>query len=458
MSQAVSSPQPKNVGKSRAALAAWIGTTVEFYDFFIYGTAAALVFPKLFFPSLGPVAGSVASFASFGVAFIARPVGGIIFGYFGDRFGRKVTLITTLVIMGIATVMIGLIQPSWGSIAPIMLFVLRFIQGLAAGGEWASAALFVGEHAPSAQRARYTMAQPLGTGSGLLLSTVTFAVISASVSPEAFISWGWRIPFLASALLVIIGLAIRVGITETPVYLAEREAQLSTPIKKKSPIVETFRHQWRQVFLTAGITVMYLSFLYMSVTYMTGYGTNVIGFSTTEMLTVTIIAIIATMSGTVIGGFVSDRIGRRPVILGTALVAFAWAFALYPLASTGSLFLMGLAMSVSMFLVGLACIAVTVYLPETFPTRYRSTAVGVSFNLGSIIGGAIPPIIAAPLLATGGITALGIMLAVAAGITVISMLALKETRGIDLHGATEPAAVSSMAAPADHPESLRVQH
>ncbi len=424
--------------KARAAFAAWIGTTVEFYDFFIYGTAAALVFPKLFFPSLGPVAGSMASFASFGVAFVARPLGGIIFGYFGDKLGRKVTLVTTLLVMGVATVIIGLIQPSWGLFAPILLFVMRFIQGLAAGGEWASAALFVGEHAPSDQRARYTMAQPLGTGSGLLLSTVTFAIISANVSPEDFVTWGWRIPFLMSAILVIVGLVIRVGITETPVYLAEREAQASVEATKKSPLLEVFRHQWRQVFLTAGITVMYLTFLYMSVTYMTGYGTNVVGFTTTQMLVVTIIAIIATMTGTILGGFLSDHVGRRPVILYTALVAAGWAFALYPLASSGSLALMGIAMSVSMFLVGLACIAVTTYLPEAFPTRYRSTAVGVSFNLGSILGGAIPPIIAAPLLAAGGTTALAIMLAIAALITVISVVSLKETRGISLHSALDP--------------------
>lgn len=427
--------------RGRAAFAGWIGTTIEFYDFFIFGTAAALVFPKVFFPALGETAGAVASFASVGVAFVARPLGGVIFGYFGDKIGRKATMITTLLIMGVATTMIGLIQPAaaWGVAAPILIFVLRFIQGIAAGGEWASAALFIGEHAPDEKRAQYTMAQPLGTGAGLLLSTITFALISANLSPEAFLDWGWRVPFLLSIVLVVIGLIIRLGVKETPVFLADREARAGQ--RQKSPIIEVFRHQWKQVLITAGMAVFYLSFLYLSVTYMTSYGTQVVGFTSAEVLTVTIIAVIVDILATIAGALLVDRIGRKPVALGTALLGIGWAFALYPLASSGSLVLMGVAMSGSMLLVGFACIAVTTYLPESFPTRYRSTGVGIAFNLGSIVGGAIPPIIAAPLLASGGTLALSIMLAVAAAITVISTIWAKETRGTSLFSsdAAQPA-------------------
>lgn len=324
---AASTVAPSSGQRGRAAFAGWIGTTIEFYDFFIFGTAAALVFPTVFFPALGETAAAVASFATIGVAFIARPLGGVIFGWFGDKVGRKATMITTLLIMGVASALIGVIQPAaaWGVAAPILIFVLRFIQGIAAGGEWASAALFIGEHAPDAKRAQYTMGQPLGTGAGLLLSTITFTLISANVSPDAFLAWGWRVPFLLSVVLVIVGLIIRLGVKETPVFLADREARAGQ--RQKSPIAEVFRNQWRQVLITAGMSVFYLAFLYLSVSYMTSYGTKVVGFTTTEMLIVTIIAIVVDILATIAGAFLADRIGRKPIALGTAILGLGWASA-----------------------------------------------------------------------------------------------------------------------------------
>lgn len=405
-----------------------MGTTIEYYDFFIYGTAAALVFPKIFFPALGAAAGTAAAFATFGVAFLARPVGGLVFGQMGDRVGRKTTLVTTMLMMGLATVAIGLL-PSGSTIglaAPVLLIVLRFVQGLAVGGEWSSAALFVVEHAPPGKRGLYSLSQTLGTTFGLLLATLTFLVIGLSISDAAFASWGWRIPFLLSAVLVAVGMWVRLGVTDTPVF-KDAMAKAEQAKAAKAPVRELFANQGREVFLASGSVLMWLSFFYMGAVYLTSYGTKALGIEKNTMLTIQLVAIAGCMAGQVIGARMSDRVGRRAILLAGNGAAVAWAFVLFPLVDTGRPVVVGIALTITLFVVGLSNAATTVFLPETFRTAYRSTGTGVSFNIGSVVAGAIPPILAAPILASFGSVGLSVMLAGLAAVAVVAVLLMRET-------------------------------
>ena len=418
--------EPK--GLKRVVAAGFMGTTIEYYDFFIYGTAAALVFPHLFFPALGTAAGTAASFATFGVAFLARPVGGLVFGQMGDRVGRKATLVTTMLLMGTATVLIGLL-PSGSTIglaAPILLIVLRFLQGLAVGGEWSSAALFVVEHAPPGKRGLYSLAQTLGTTFGLLLATLTFLVIGLSITDAQFASWGWRIPFVLSAVLVLVGMWVRLGVTDTPVF-KDAMAKAEHAKAAKAPVRELFANQGKEVFLAAGAVLMWLSFFYMGAVYLTNYGTTALGIPKNTMLTIQFVAIAGCILGQVVGARMSDRVGRRAILLAGNGAAVLWAFVLFPLVDTGRPVVIGLGLTVTLFVVGLSNASTTVFLPETFRTAYRSTGTGVSFNIGSVVAGAIPPIIAAPILAGYGSIGLSLMLALLAAVAFVSVIFMRET-------------------------------
>lgn len=423
-----------------------MGTTIEYYDFFIYGTAAALVFARIFFPALGTAAGTAASFATFGVAFLARPLGGLIFGHMGDRVGRKATLVTTMLIMGIATVFIGLLPSgdTIGIVAPILLIVLRFLQGLAVGGEWSSAALFVVEHAPEGKRGRYSLAQTLGTTFGLLLATLTFLITGLAMTDASFASWGWRVPFLLSALLVGVGLWVRLAVTDTPVF-KDAMAKAENAKAAKAPVRDLFANQRREVFLASGSVLMWLSFFYMGAVYLTNYGTGVLGLPKDTMLTIQFIAIAGCIAGQVVGARVSDTVGRRNILMVGNGLAMLWAFALFPVVDTGVAWVVGVALTVTLFVVGLSNAATTVFLPETFRTSYRSTGTGVSFNIGSVVAGAIPPIIAAPLLVAYGSIGLSVMLAVLAAAAFAAALFMRETSRDSLYDARhEPTAQGSL--------------
>ncbi len=426
--------QPDQRTLRKVVLAGFLGTTVEYYDFFIYGTAAALVFAKVFFPTLGPAAGTAAAFGTFAVAFVARPLGGIVFGHIGDRVGRKATLVATMVLMGGATVGIGLLPTGQaiGIEAPIMLIVLRFIQGRAVGGEWASAALFVTEYAPPKRRGIYALSPALGTSSGLLLSTLTFLLTGALMSDEAFLAWGWRIPFLLSIVLVGVGLVVRLGVADTPVF-REAMARAEKIEHTKAPLVSVFKNQPKELLLAAGTVLMWLSFFYFSAVYMTNYGTTVLGHSRTTMLTINLVGVVVDILGMVVGAYLADRIGRRIVMSGSAILALLLAFLVFPMANTGSVVMLGLVICAVLFVVGMASATTVALLPEIFHTEYRSTGTGTAFNLGSVVGGAIPPIIAAPLLAAYGSVALASMMAILALISAFSVLLLQETRQRQLH-------------------------
>jgi MFS family permease len=422
----------------RVVGAGFLGTTIEYYDFFIYGTAAALVFPKVFFPALGAAAATTASFATFAVAFLARPFGGVVFGHLGDRVGRKATLVATLLIMGLSTVLIGVL-PSGSTIgvaAPAILIALRFLQGLAVGGEWSSAALFVGEYAPPKKRGLYALAPTLGTSAGLLLSTLTFLVTGFSMSTETFLAWGWRIPFLLSIVLVLVGLWVRLGVADTPVFRAAQERAAAVE-KAKLPLAELLRHQWKQMLLAAGAILFWQPFFTVGGVFLINYGTNAVGLSRNTMLTVNIVAILFNIAGSITGGRLADRIGRRNSMLVANAFGIPWAFALFPLADSGSPVLMALGISATLFFVGIASSTMTAYMPELFRTSYRSTGTGAAFNLGSAVGGAVPSIVAAPLLAGFGGIGVAVMLAGFALVATLSIVFLRETSGRSLH---EPAA------------------
>lgn len=410
----------------RIAIASGTGTTIEFYDFLIYGTAAALVFGDIFFPALGPAAATVAAFATLGVAFVARPFGSILFGHFGDRIGRKGTLVTTLLVMGIATVLIGLMPTAEqiGVAAPILVVILRVIQGLAVGGEWAGATLLAAENAPKAKRGFYAMFPQFGPAIAFSLASATFLATALLMSEEDFASYGWRIPFIASALLVAVGLYVRLKIDETPVFKGEVAKSGTSAV----PFGEAFRTQPREILLGSGVMVMVFAFFYMAVSYLTSYGTATLGLPRTTVLAIGILGGVVFAVAVGIGAAYSDRVGRRRTITIANVVAVGWALVLFPILDIGTPFTFAIGVCVTLFIAGIAYGPVGAFLPELYNTRYRYTAAGLAYNVAGIIGGAIPPLIAAAIAAAFGGYAFGVFLALLCLISVACTLGLRETR------------------------------
>ncbi|RJQ79716.1 MFS transporter [Pseudonocardiaceae bacterium YIM PH 21723] len=407
----------------KIAIASMVGTTIEFYDFYIYGTAAALVFGKQFFPALGSAAGTVAAFATFGVAFLARPFGAVFFGHVGDRLGRKRTLVITLLVMGGATVAIGLVPgtATIGVAAPMLLVLLRILQGFALGGEWAGAVLLTAEHSSTRLRGRYGMFPVLGAPIGLALSSATFVVIEQSLGSAAFLDWGWRLPFLVSVLLVGVGLYVRLRITEPAVFT-------ELPVRSRVPLLEVLRTRLRLVLLVSGAMTLPFAYVFTANTFLTSYGTAVLGHPRGTVLAYGICSGITFGLAVIGSALLSDRLGRRAVILGGCLFSLVWALLLFPLADTRSPLLFAVAMCVTTACVGVHMGPAGSYLPELFATRYRYTGVGVGYNLAGILGGAVPPLLSAVLVRQYGGTAVGFLLAAFALLSLGCVLALVETR------------------------------
>jgi metabolite-proton symporter len=425
MSTAVSAPS-----RSRIAVASFIGTAIEFYDFYIYGTAAALVFGKLFFPSFSPTAGVLLSLATFAVGFIARPLGAILFGHYGDRLGRKRMLIASLLVMGLSTVAIGCV-PSFASIgvaAPILLAVLRFLQGIGLGGEWGGAVLLATEYAPPGKRGLYSAFPQLGPAVGFVLGNALFLILNATMSPEAFQSWGWRIPFLASAVLLVVGFYIRMKIAETPVFQAALDAHDQATV----PFLELLRRQPVQLVLATCSFILAFTLFYTITTFCLSYGTGTLKISRTTMLVEAIIA--AAVMGVATLGFavMSDRLGRRSVCIAAAIVSILWAFPLFWLINTRQPVLIGIAM-----IVGLICFALLygpmgAYFPELFRVRYRYSGASFAYSAAGIIGGGISPLIATDVLAsTGSTTGVSWYLIGVAVLCLVCLLFLTETKDND---------------------------
>ncbi|MEU6701415.1 MFS transporter [Pseudonocardia sp. NPDC046786] len=449
MSDASPPETTKPVPLRRVAAASCAGTTIEFYDFFIYGTAAALVFPTVFFPALGATAGTVASFATFAVAFFARPVGAVIFGHYGDRIGRKRTLISTLLLMGIATVLIGLLPPAEtiGVAAPLILVFLRFCQGFAVGGEWAGATLLTAEYAPKEKRGLYGVFPQLGPAIAFALSSGTFLVTGLVMGDDddAFLTYGWRIPFILSIALIGVGLWVRLSIEETPAF---KDAQVRAKAEaatldrsKRLPFLEAVRAQPREVLLSAGALTMLFAFFYMGTAYLTAYGTNPDGAALPRpvVLGLGIGASVIFGAGIVISGILSDRFGRRNVIRVSCIAGIVWALALFPVLDIGTPLAFGIGLSVTLVIFSVSYGPAGSYLPELFAAKHRYTGAGLGYNLAGVLGGAIPPLLAPGLAASFGSIAIGVMLSITAVISLVSVSFLHETGNRALEHETENA-------------------
>jgi MHS family shikimate/dehydroshikimate transporter-like MFS transporter len=384
----------------KVALASFVGTTIEWYDFFLYGTAAALVFGDLFFPEAEPVVGTLLAFSTYAVGFAARPIGGIVFGHFGDRIGRKSMLVLSLLIMGVATFLIGCLPTfaSIGVMAPILLVVLRFAQGIGVGGECGGAVLMSVEHAPPGRRGFFGSWPQMGVPAGLLLSTSAFAIVQAMTSESAFLSWGWRIPFLASAVLVAVGLFIRLRLMESPAFQRVKETKTEAP----KPIVDVVRKYPREVLVAMGMRVAENGAFYILTVFVLAYGEDELGLSKNTMLTGVIIAAAIGLVTVPLFGALSDRVGRRPLYLAGAVVTTLWAFPLFGLLNTESPVLIWLAIVVGVNLGhDLMYGPQAAYFAELFGTRVRYSGASLGYQLASVFAGGFAPLIATALLAAG---------------------------------------------------------
>jgi MFS family permease len=413
----------------RVAMASFVGSAIEYYDFYIYGTAAALVFPKVFFPHLGTTMATVASMATFAAAFLSRPVGAAFFGHFGDRLGRKSTLIATLSIMGASTFLVGVVPgaATIGVAAPLILLTLRLMQGFAVGGEWAGSALLSAEYAPAKARGRYGMFTQMGVGSGLVMSSLLFLAVNKTIgeASAAFVGWGWRIPFLFSAVLIAIALYVRVHVAETPVFTAQKARASSSG----QPLAALFNHQRREVALAAGTMIGFFTLGYLANAYFMSYAHTHVGFSPDVILAVGLLGGVIVVVFNAVSSLLSDIYGRRRVIMTALVLGVPWAFVVMPLITTGNVALFALAMSGTYAIAASSYGPMAAFIPEIFGTRYRYSGAGVSLNLAGLVGGAVPTIIAAPLLATWGPIAIGVMMAAVLLVSLACTVALPETKG-----------------------------
>ncbi|WP_407275707.1 MFS transporter [Halothiobacillus sp. DCM-1] len=415
------------LNKPRTVLfASLIGTTIEFFDFYIFATAAALVFPRLFFPATDPNSAILQSLATFALAFFARPIGAAVFGHFGDRVGRKTTLVTALLTMGLSTVAIGLL-PTYEQIglwAPALLALFRFGQGLGLGGEWGGAVLLATENAPPGKRAWYGMFPQLGAPLGFVLSSGTFLILGGLLDEAQFFAWGWRIPFLASAVLVVVGLYVRLQLTETPSF----SAAMARQERVRHPFLAVFRHHGRA--LSIGILVAlatYVTFYLMTVFALT-YGTNQLRYSRESFLLVQLFAVLFFAAMIPVSSVLADRLGRRVVLMGITVLIFLFGFAFAPLFIANDLSAVTAFLVLGLALMGLTYGPLGTLLSELFPTAVRYTGASLAFNLAGIFGASLAPYIATWLATHVGLQAVGYYLSAAAGLTLVGLWLVRETR------------------------------
>ncbi|NEA68296.1 MFS transporter [Streptomyces sp. SID12488] len=381
----------------RLAAASLAGTAIEFYDFFVYGTAAALVLGPLFFPTFSPVAGTLAAFGTFGVGFVARPLGSVLFGHIGDRRGRRPVLVASLLLTGASTVAVGCVPTyeSIGTAAPVLLLVLRFLQGLGLGGEWGGAVLLTAEHAPAERRALWSSFPQTGPAVGFLLANGVMLALSASLTEAQFASWGWRVPFWAAGVLALAGLWLRSSLAESPSFLEIDD-------HARVPLAEVVRDHWRLVLLTAGALAVGYAVFYAVTTWSLAYGTERLGVSRTVMLACIMAAVVVKGALTPVMALLGDRYGRRPLCLTGCGAAALWMCPMVALLSTGEPLLMFLGFLVAMIAFVTMFAVVAAYLPELYEPRVRCTGAAVGYNLGGVIGGALTPIVATALAGHGG--------------------------------------------------------
>lgn len=410
-------------GTRRILLASLVGTSVEFYDFYIYATATSLVFGPLFFPSTSPSAQLLAAYASFGLAFLARPIGGILFGHFGDRVGRKSTLVASLMLMGIATFLIAFLPPyaAIGWAAPALLCLLRLAQGLGLGGEWSGAALLATENAPPGWSGRFGSVPQFGAPIGFIAANGFFLFLGALLTPAQFLAWGWRLPFLASAILVALGLWVRLKLVETPAFRAALEEAPPAAV----PLSEVMRgHLGLTVAGTFGVIACFAIY-YLSTAFALGYGTTKLGYDRQSFLAVQLGAILFLAAGIGLAGWASDRFRPSTVMLWGCVGAIVSGVALAPLLGGGSLGKVFLFLALALFTMGFVYGPLGAWLTNLYPARVRYTATALAFNLGGIIGGGFTPAVAQLLATRGGLGLVGAYLGGAALLSMIGIVAAR---------------------------------
>ena len=415
----------QRAGMGKIVLASLIGTTIEFYDFYIFGTAAALVFGPMFFPKWAPETQALNAYLTFGIAFLARPVGSFLFGHFGDRVGRKSALVATMLVMGLATTLIGVLPgyATAGVVAPLLLAALRFLQGIGLGGEWGGAALIAVENAPDGRRAWFGMFPQLGPPIGFFIATGLFLALLIGFGEAAFVDWAWRVPFLASAVLVAVGLYVRVALEETPAF----RAAMAQDKRIAVPLSTVLRDHLAPLIQGSLAIVVCYALFYIATVYMLGYGVRSLGMSRVSVLETLCVAIVFMAAATPVSAALADRVGRRPVLLISAAAAAAVGLAMPGLLAQGQGGVLAF-LSLSLGVMGLTFAPLGALLPELFPTEVRYTGAASAYNLGGILGASLAPSLAQLLEARGGVAWIGYYIAVAAAISFVAILSMRETR------------------------------
>tara|TARA_B100002052_G_scaffold60438_1_gene53491 strand:+ start:626 stop:1957 length:1332 start_codon:yes stop_codon:yes gene_type:complete len=429
-----------NSNMRKVAITALAGTSIEWYDFFLYGAAAALIFPTAFFGEVPPTTALILSLLTFAAGFIARPIGGIIFGHFGDKIGRKKTLISALMLMGISSTLIGLL-PTYvmiGALAPILLTALRFAQGLAIGGQWGGAMLLVTESAPANQRGYYGAFAQAGAPIGVILANLALIITSALVSDEFFNTWGWRIPFLASAVLILVSMYIQLNLEDTKAF-KELEVHRSTSkfdgqtAIQKSPIIEAISKYPKRIMLAAGAFINIQVTFYILIAFLLAYGVQSAKMARDDMLTAVLIASAIMVPMQFLFSSYSDRHGRRGIFMLGAILSGLWAFAIFPLVDTGNFWLITLAVSGGMVFLAMMYGPQAAFFTELFSTEVRYSGATLGYQFGAIIGGAFAPTIAVKLWTELDIFWVSVYMSCSALVTLLSVMALTETYQTDLN-------------------------
>jgi MHS family shikimate/dehydroshikimate transporter-like MFS transporter len=435
MSEVTDSPRPTSI--IQVATASLIGTSIEWYDFFIFGTGAALVFPKLFFPTLSPISGQLASFLVFWVGFLGRPLGGIIFGHYGDRIGRKRMLVLTVLLMGLGTFLIGVLPgyDTIGALAPILLIVLRLCQGVAVGGEWGGAVLMATEHAPAHQRGFFGSWPQMGVPVGVILSSLIFNAVVVWFPGASLLSIGWRIPFLLSVVLVAVGLFIRMRITETPDF----EQLKAEDAIDRMPIISVLRHNWKNVLLAAGAFFANNGCFYILITFLVSYATGILHVPASYIFNATMIGSVILLVVLPLAGAWTDRVGRLPVFLGGAVMMAVVAFPLFWLVDMRSPLTIIIGICLGQIALGLMYGPQAAFFSELFGANVRYSGASLGYQAASVVAGGLAPTIATTLLlwSGNGSWTIALYIIVMCVITFVSVYLAGETRPVAVPVASE---------------------
>ncbi|EMB5671781.1 MFS transporter [Acinetobacter baumannii] len=428
---ATAAPVVATNSKTRVLFASLVGTTIEFFDFYIYATAAVIIFPHLFFPASSGSAAVLQSLATFAIAFIARPIGAALFGHLGDRIGRKATLVAALLTMGISTVCIGLL-PTYaqiGIVAPLLLALCRLGQGLGLGGEWSGAVLLATENAPEGKRAWYGMFPQLGAPIGFILATGSFLLLSAAIPEQAFMQWGWRIPFIASAVLVIVGLYIRLKLHETPAFqkVLDKQKEVNIPFKE----VVT-KHTGKLILGTIAAICTFVVF-YLTTVFALDWGTTRLGYARGEFLELQLFATLCFAAFIPLSAIFAEKFGRKATSIGVCIAAAIFGLFFSSMLESGNTLIVFLFLCTGLSIMGLTYGPIGTVLSEIFPTSVRYTGSALTFNLAGIFGASFAPLIATKLAETYGLYAVGYYLTAASLLSLIAFLLIRETKNVDVN-------------------------